>query len=82
MVICSEVILTHHCIQVSDISQCCTTYFSKENCVTGDRFLSETCEVYGFGSNSSTQLAMGPREKFQTASLASHMADVQVVSKM
>ena len=36
--------------------------------------------MYVFGSNSSSQLAMGPREKFQNASAAPHMADVQVVS--
>ena len=35
--------------------------------------------MYAFGSNSSSQLAMGSTEKFMKASLMSHMANVQVV---
>ena len=41
--------------------------------------LSETSEVYAFGSNSSSQLAMGSTEKFLKASNMQHMANVQVV---
>ena len=71
-------------LQLSEICQSCTSYFSDQNGSdsTGKeegRFLSETCEVYAFGSNSSSQLAMGSTEKFMKASLMSHMANVQVV---
>ena len=43
------------------------------------KFISESCEVFAFGSNSSSQLAMGSTEKFHKATLMQHMANVQVV---
>ena len=46
-----------------------------------ERFLSEASEVYGFGSNSSSQLAMGGQEKVLTATHMPHMANCQVVSR-
>ena len=44
------------------------------------RFLSEACEAYAFGSNSSSQLAMGSEEKVLDATHVPHMANCQVVS--
>jgi hypothetical protein len=35
--------------------------------------------VFAFGSNSSSQLAMGSTEKFHKATVMQHMANVQVV---
>ena len=43
------------------------------------KFISESCEVLAFGSNSSSQMAMGSTEKFHKATLMSHMANAQVV---
>ena len=44
--------------------------------------MSETCDVYAFGSNSSSQLAMGSTEKFVKATLMSHMANCQLVNSL
>ncbi|XP_064390094.1 probable E3 ubiquitin-protein ligase HERC1 isoform X2 [Halichondria panicea] len=62
----------------------CTSYFRDQNSTNASphdegRFLSETCEVYAFGSNSSSQLAMGSTEKFLKATSMQHMSNVQVV---
>ena len=65
------------------MSQNCTRYFSQGGETEGEeeRFLSETCEVHAFGSNSSSQLAMGSTEKLVTAMSLPHMANCQVVSR-
>ena len=65
------------------MSQNCTQYFSQGSESEGEeeRFLSETCEVLAFGSNSSSQLAMGSTEKLMTATSLAHMANCQVVSE-
>ena len=72
------------CTQVSVISRSFmtyfTTYFTDEDSSTSDYFISETCDVYGFGKNSSNQLALGSQDKVQVLSLVPHMADVQMVS--
>ena len=67
---------THACTQLSEVANRSTSFFNKEN----EDFISEACEVYGFGSNSSKQLAMQSPEKLHTATLMPHMANVQVVS--
>lgn len=60
------------------MSRNCTQYFSKGQ--GEERYLSETCECYAFGSNSSAQLAMGSTEKLVNATPIPHMANCQVVS--
>jgi len=54
-------------------------YFNGGGNENNDSFLSETCEVYGLGSNSNSQLALGSLEKFHTATAVSHMANAQMV---
>ena len=78
-------------LQLAEVSQRCTQYFSRGSSgpsegVEGgggggeaECFLSETCEVYAFGSNSSSQLAMGSTEKFLKATVMPHMANIQLV---
>lgn len=39
-------------------------------------------QVYAFGSNSSSQLAMQSTDKFPTATVMPHMANCQFVSSM
>ena len=67
--------------QLADLCYSCTQYFSQG--LTGqqeERFLSEASEAYAFGSNSSSQLAMGTQEKILEATHMPHMANCQVVS--
>ena len=45
-------------------------------------FVSEKCDVYAFGSNSSSQLAMGSTEKLVKATLLPHMANCQLVRSL
>ena len=66
--------------QLSNLCIHCTQYFSKGSAgEQEDRFLSETSEAYAFGSNSSSQLAMGSQEKVLKATHMPHMANSQVV---
>lgn len=67
-------------VQLSTISECCTSYFEETDDDQGGLFLSQSSEVYAFGSNSSSQLAMRSSDKFHAATLMPHMEDVQVVS--
>lgn len=69
-------------LQLSSISEHCTSFFSESE--SGDHsefFPSRSSEVYAFGSNSSSQLAMRASDKFHAATLMPHMEDVQVVSE-
>lgn len=69
-------------MQLCAVSSHCTSFFSHGVSSTAredGKFISESCEVFAFGSNSSSQLAMGSTEKFHKATLMSHMANVQVV---
>ena len=68
--------------QLCAVSSHCTSFFSHGVSSTAredGKFISESCEVFAFGSNSSSQLAMGSTEKFHKATLMQHMANVQVV---
>ena len=68
--------------QLSNLCIHCTQYFSKGSAgEQEDRFLSETSEAYAFGSNSSSQLAMGSQEKVLKATHMPHMANSQVVRR-
>ncbi len=88
---CTVYIVIHTCysfLQLSENCLRCTSFFRDQNNsdTSNSRdeglFLSETCEVYAFGSNSSHQLAMGSTEKFLKASAMVHMANVQGVSTL
>ena len=68
-------------LQLCAVSNHCTSFFSRGVASGADgKFISESCEVYAFGSNSSSQLAMGSMEKYHKATLMTHMANIQVVS--
>ena len=69
------------CAQLAEVSRSCTQYFSRGATDTEERFISETCETYAFGSNSSSQLAMGSVEKFTKAATMQNMANCQVVGE-
>ncbi|KAL5481420.1 hypothetical protein EMCRGX_G021569 [Ephydatia muelleri] len=73
--------LLHLCDELSHISADCTRCLSEDmGAEPGEKpFVSETCDVYAFGSNSSSQLAMGSTEKLVKASLLPHMANCQLV---
>lgn len=67
-------------LQLADLSIHCSQYFSRGTAgKQEERFLSETSEAYAFGSNSSSQLAMGTQEKVLEATHMPHMANCQVV---
>lgn len=62
----------------SDYSRTCA---SPESIQTGDApLVSETCEVYVWGSNSSHQLVEGTQEKILQPKLAPSFSDAQTVS--
>ena len=68
-------------LQLADLCFHCTEYFSQGTAGKQEEcFLSETSEAYAFGSNSSSQLAMGTQEKVLQATHMPHMANCQVVS--
>lgn len=61
----------------SDYSRTCV---SPDSIQTGEApVVSETCEVYVWGSNSSHQLVEGTQEKILQPKLASSFADAQTV---
>lgn len=61
----------------SDYSRTCV---SPDNIQTGEApVVSETCEVYVWGSNSSHQLVEGTQEKILQPKLAASFADAQTV---
>ena len=67
-------------MQLSDLCVHCTQYFSQGVVgVQEERYLSEASEAYAFGSNSSSQLAMGTQEKILDATHMPHMANSQLV---
>lgn len=73
--------ITRYCFQVcrmaSDYSRTCV---SPDSIQTGDApVVSETCEVYVWGSNSSHQLVEGTQEKILQPKLAASFADAQTV---
>jgi len=62
----------------SDYSRTCA---SPDSIQTGDApIVSETCEVYVWGSNSSHQLVEGTQEKILQPKLAPSFSDAQTVS--
>ena len=68
-------------LQLADLCFHCTEYFSQGTAGKQEEcFLSEASEAYAFGSNSSSQLAMGTQEKVLQATHMPHMANCQVVS--
>lgn len=63
----------------SDYSRTCV---SPDSIQTGEApVVSETCEVYVWGSNSSHQLVEGTQEKILQPKLAASFADAQTVRK-
>ncbi|XP_072409417.1 probable E3 ubiquitin-protein ligase HERC1 isoform X1 [Chiloscyllium punctatum] len=65
------------CRMASDYSRTCASPDSLQN---GDApVVSETCEVYVWGSNSSHQLVEGTQEKILQPKLASSFADAQTI---
>lgn len=65
------------CRMASDYSRTCV---SPDSIQTGETpVVSETCEVYVWGSNSSHQLVEGTQEKILQPKLASSFADAQTV---
>ncbi|XP_042200055.1 probable E3 ubiquitin-protein ligase HERC1 [Callorhinchus milii] len=65
------------CRMASDYSRTCA---SPDSLQSGDApMLSETCEVYVWGSNSSHQLVEGTQEKILQPKLASSFADAQTI---
>ncbi|XP_058850990.1 probable E3 ubiquitin-protein ligase HERC1 isoform X1 [Acipenser ruthenus] len=65
------------CRMASDYSRTCA---SPDSIQTGDApMVSETCEVYVWGSNSSHQLVEGTQEKILQPKLASSFADAQTI---
>jgi len=70
--------------QLASVSRNCTRYFGQDSGAEQDTeehtFLSETCEAYAFGSNSSSQLAMRFIQKLVCATQMLHLANCQVVS--
>lgn len=63
----------------SDYSRTCV---SPDSIQTGEApMVSETCEVYVWGSNSSHQLVEGTQEKILQPKLAPSFADAQTVSE-
>ena len=68
-------------LQLADLCFHCTEYFSQGTAGKQEEcFLSEASEAYAFGSNSSSQLAMGTQEKVLQATHMPRMANCQVVS--
>lgn len=64
----------------SDYSRTCA---SPDSIQTGDTpIVSETCEVYVWGSNSSHQLVEGTQEKILQPKLAPSFSDAQTVSSL
>lgn len=64
----------------SDYSRTCA---SPDSIQTGDApIVSETCEVYVWGSNSSHQLVEGTQEKILQPKLAPSFSDAQTVSSL
>ena len=64
----------------SDYSRTCV---SPDSIQTGESpLVSETCEVYVWGSNSSHQLVEGTQEKILQPKLAPSFADAQTVSEV
>lgn len=67
------------CRMASDYSRTCV---SPDSIQTGEApLVSETCEVYVWGSNSSHQLVEGTQEKILQPKLAPSFADAQTVSE-
>ncbi|KAG7482607.1 putative E3 ubiquitin-protein ligase HERC1 isoform X5 [Solea senegalensis] len=65
------------CRMASDYSRTCV---SPDNIQTGEApVVSETCEVYVWGSNSSHQLVEGTQEKILQPKLAASFADAQTI---
>ncbi|XP_005987770.1 probable E3 ubiquitin-protein ligase HERC1 isoform X3 [Latimeria chalumnae] len=65
------------CRMASDYSRTCA---SPDSIQTGDApLVSETCEVYVWGSNSSHQLVEGTQEKILQPKLAASFADAQTI---
>ncbi|XP_048472974.1 probable E3 ubiquitin-protein ligase HERC1 [Rhincodon typus] len=65
------------CRMASDYSRTCA---SPDSLQSGDApVVSETCEVYVWGSNSSHQLVEGTQEKILQPKLASSFADAQII---
>lgn len=64
----------------SDYSRTCV---SPDSIQTGEApVVSETCEVYVWGSNSSHQLVEGTQEKILQPKLAASFADAQTVREL
>ena len=66
--------------QLSLISDRCTSYFGDSDPGRSDFFVSQMSEVYAFGSNSSSQLAMRSSDKFHAATPMPHMDAAQMVN--
>lgn len=67
------------CRMASDYSRTCV---SPDSIQTGEApVVSETCEVYVWGSNSSHQLVEGTQEKILQPKLAASFADAQTVRR-
>lgn len=65
------------CRMASDYSRTCA---SPDSIQTGEAaMVSETCEVYVWGSNSSHQLVEGTQEKILQPKLAASFSDAQTV---
>jgi E3 ubiquitin-protein ligase HERC1 len=68
-----------------DACKVCTETFcgdgasNKPPALQQGKYISTKCDVYAFGSNSSSQLAMGSTEKFMKATLLTHMANAQFI---
>lgn len=72
-----RVLLFQVCRMASDYSRTCV---SPDSIQTGEApVVSETCEVYVWGSNSSHQLVEGTQEKILQPKLAASFADAQTV---
>lgn len=73
----STVLFFQVCRMASDYSRTCV---SPDSIQTGETpVVSETCEVYVWGSNSSHQLVEGTQEKILQPKLAASFADAQTV---
>ncbi len=75
---CTITLLFH---QLAVISDRCMSYFGESDPGKSDFFVSQLSEVYAFGSNSSSQLAMRSSDKFHAATAMPHMDDAQMVRR-
>lgn len=80
LTLCDSFLLFQVCRMASDYSRTCV---SPDSIQTGEApVVSETCEVYVWGSNSSHQLVEGTQEKILQPKLAASFADAQTVREL